>query len=83
MRKANILYFISFALIFFPSMPGYCAFVENFDDGKADKWEAISGDWKVDGGEYVQAEVNAKGGGEARNRFSGYAIVMPAQTLMT
>ena len=74
MRKANILYFVSLALVFFSQIPGYCAFVENFDDGKADKWEAISGDWKADGGEYVQSEVFDKAGGDAFNRASGYAV---------
>lgn len=66
--------FILTCLVFFYSHYAYGAFVENFDDGKADKWQEVSGEWSVEKGEYVQAEETGKGGGEARNRASGYAV---------
>lgn len=73
MRKIVIL---SISVLIFSFLPitVFCLFVENFDDGKADKWLEVSGEWKVEKGEYIQNEATAKGGGEARNRASGYAI---------
>ncbi len=73
MRKIVIL--LSLVLVFsLLPMTVYCIFIENFDDGKADKWLEVSGEWKVEKGEYVQAAAVDKGGGEARNRASGYAV---------
>lgn len=74
MLKSIILLLAFVSLVSFSSMIAESAFVEDFNDGKADKWDAVSGDWKVENSEYIQVEVNAKGGGEARNRASGYAI---------
>lgn len=72
MGKIKVL-LIVILMISFSSVVGYCVFIENFDDGKADKWLEVSGEWKVEKGEYIQSEAS-KGGGEARNRASGYAV---------
>lgn len=50
------------------------AYMENFDDGAANEWEEVSGDWKIDDGQYAQLEAQAQGGGEARNRAAAYAV---------
>ena len=72
MRKIILLFAIF--IVSFSPITAYCVFVENFNDGKADNWKEVSGEWKVENGEYIQAAATDKGGGEARNRASGYAI---------
>lgn len=73
MRNSGLFFFmISLILLFLPCRTE--AYQENFEDGKADEWQTASGDWQIENGEYVQLEVTAQGGGEARNRAAGYAV---------
>jgi len=50
------------------------AYEENFDDGKAEGWQFVSGEWKIEDGALTQFEIAGKGGGEARNRAAAYAV---------
>lgn len=68
------LVYLCVALISFISIWAAEAYEENFDDGKADDWELVSGDWRVEDGALTQFEVVGKGGGEARNRAAAYAV---------
>jgi len=45
---------VSLVLVFASSA---LALIDDFDDGKADGWEAIQGDWKVKNGEYIQEDT--------------------------
>ena len=58
MAKVKVLCFL--VLLLFPLSGFAGVWQDNFDDGRADGWDEVSGDWVVKDGAYIQSATEAE-----------------------